>query len=77
MHAEDSKGDRRPKLNSARKTRSQIKSALKEKHKIDMDDEARYPTEKKSGKKRKWKSYTELLAKEGNLFVSTFVYYSK
>ena len=72
MHAEDSKGDRRPKLNSARKTRSQIKSALKEKHKIDMDDEARYPTVK-----RKWKSYTELLAKEGNLFVSTFVYYSK
>jgi len=39
-------------LNSARKTKSQVKLALKEIHKIDMDDEIKYPDVKK-----KWKAY--------------------
>ena len=61
-HAHEGNGERRPKLNSARKTKSQLKLAMKEIHKIDMDDEIKYPDVKK-----KWKAYTELLAKEGNL----------
>ena len=58
----EGKEERHPKLNSVSKTRSQLRLALKETHKIDMDDEIKYPDVKK-----KWKAYTELLAKEGNL----------
>ena len=69
-HAAEEGEERRPKLNTAKKIKSQLKMGLKEDFNIDLDDEMRYPQ-----LKRKWKAYLELLAREGKSLIYRFIIY--